>query len=132
MVGWRAALVLGERGTTGYGIAIGHLMLDYFSTPMKHSMNAPEISAVYCLAVHSEALWLLSGLEVCISICDFNECRAEVSICKPYGTKKERYCMFSRNILPPYPYCNLVTTRNSSSPEAGIAKSMYFPFPNPE
>ena len=27
-------------------------------------MNAPKISAVYCLAVHSEALWLLSGLEV--------------------------------------------------------------------
>ena len=32
---------------------------------MKHSMDAPKISAVYCLAVHSEALWLLSGLEVC-------------------------------------------------------------------
>ena len=31
---------------------------------MKHSTNAPKISAVYCLAVHSEALWLLSGLEV--------------------------------------------------------------------
>ena len=27
-------------------------------------MNPPKISAVYCLAVHSEALWLLSGLEV--------------------------------------------------------------------
>ena len=33
---------------------------------MKNSNNnnAPKISAVYCLAVHSEALWLLSGLEV--------------------------------------------------------------------
>src|SRR5271156_2130249 len=35
-----------------------------FSTPVKHSTNAPKISSVYCLAVHSEALWLLSGLEV--------------------------------------------------------------------
>ena len=40
---------------------------------MKHSTNAPKISAVYCLAVHSEALWLLSGLEAhpYLSIADF-------------------------------------------------------------
>jgi transcriptional activator SPT8 len=37
---------------------------DVFSTPVKHSMNAPKISSVYCLAVHSEGLWMLSGLEV--------------------------------------------------------------------
>lgn len=41
-----------------------YLMEDDFSTPVKSSMNAPKISSVYCLAVHSEALWLLSGLEV--------------------------------------------------------------------
>ena len=41
------------------------LTVDDFSTPVKSSMIAPKISSVYCLAVHSEALWLLSGLEVC-------------------------------------------------------------------
>src|ERR1700733_10550166 len=40
------------------------LIADDFSTPIKNSMHAPKISSVYCLAVHSEALWLLSGLEV--------------------------------------------------------------------
>lgn len=40
------------------------LIADDFSTPVKSHSNAPKISAVYCLAVHSEALWLLSGLEV--------------------------------------------------------------------
>lgn len=40
------------------------LTLDDLSTPVKYSMTAPKISSVYCLAVQSEALWLLSGLEV--------------------------------------------------------------------
>ena len=40
---------------------------------MKHSTSPPKISAVYCLAVHSEALWLISGLEVypCFGTADF-------------------------------------------------------------
>jgi hypothetical protein len=41
------------------------LNVDEFSTPVKSFMHAPKISAVFCLAVQTEALWLLSGLEVC-------------------------------------------------------------------
>ena len=40
------------------------LTVDDLLTPVKSAVNPPKISAVYCLAVHSEALWLLSGLEV--------------------------------------------------------------------
>lgn len=40
------------------------LTVDDLLTPVKSAVNPPKISAVYCLAVQSEALWLLSGLEV--------------------------------------------------------------------
>jgi transcriptional activator SPT8 len=67
-----------------------YLMEDDFSTPVKSSMNAPKISAVYCLAVHSEALWLLSGLEVSLLSISQLTTRVAVSISKQSVTKKAK------------------------------------------
>jgi hypothetical protein len=63
-------------------------MLDELSTPMKHTIP-PKIFAVYCLAVHSEALWLLSGLEV-VPVDILVNSRAEALIYRLYDTRKEK------------------------------------------
>lgn len=63
------------------------LIVEDFSSPTKHPLTTPKISAVYCLAVHSEGLWLLSGLEVSVSI-SVSDARTAESTYKRFDMKK--------------------------------------------